>query len=205
MITTSTKNPFASESEIGFLTEWLAGPGRTTYKRWIQDLQKRCRPLKFTGGARQDSQARQRVNALLSDLKELVRLGAYDWQRFKTLGELINTRLARYRYTPWLALDRPMVWTAKMNPLPAEYGVFFWSSQPYRSKTPLQELHALRVLQALVENDWLEILRPCAQCSRWFVARKPWAKLCGAAGCRAAAKRAYQTSEAYKKKRRKNP
>lgn len=210
-----------TDSNVDLLTEWLAGPQHHTYQKWTKDLQTRFPPTRFTGTPQQDQQARKRVSALLSSLKELRRLSDTDWQRFKALGDHINKQLARYRYTPRLGLDRPTVWTAEWSPegklrrtptgkpklrhRPKQGGYFFWTSQPHRSSSPLQELRSIRTLEAVVRNNWLDSLRPCVQCSRWFIARKPWTKLCGAEACRVAAKRIYQTSETYRAKRRKNP
>ncbi|MGA2630222.1 MAG: hypothetical protein ABSG54_08385 [Terriglobia bacterium] len=215
-----TTNP----DSVTFLIEWLYGPRRKPYQKWLGDLHRRFnlhpreRRAQLASKADQDADARQRVEALLSDLKELAGLGESNWAPFKRLGEQINRNLARYRYTPLLILDRPVIWKTKsgtrtgppFKPAPtlAAYalgGVFQWTVAPFRGEIPAQELYALRILESIVRNRWLDTIRRCEQCSRWFIAAKPWAKRCGSPVCREQAKRAYQSSETYKAKRRKTP
>ena len=206
---------------IEFLVEWLHGPGSKRYQQWTDRIE-RCfrahrqdRRYTFTGTARQDDRARKRVSALLIGLKELADKNT-DWKRFKAVGEELNCSLARYHYSPQLGLDRLKAWKPKMEvrddrphyivpvaPALARDGVFFWASLPDASEIPRQELNAVRGLESIVRNDWLDLIRRCAQCSRWFIARMPWAKHCDSPVCRVAAKRAYQTSEGYKQRRRK--
>lgn len=194
---------------VGCLIEWLAGPGKKDHTRWAADLGPRfC--IRFTGTAREDEQARQRISALLDDLKELARLAEMDWPRFKALGEKINEKLARYRYAPQLILDRVRELRGTKgigfeDRWPATGSRFLWSTEPYKTAAPLQELRAVAVIERAVRDNQLHALRRCDQCSKWFIATKPWAKHCGSKDCRKAAKRAYQTSEAYRAKRRKNP
>lgn len=203
------------ESTVSCLIEWLAGPGkRVDYRRWSDDLGQRWR-TRFTGTARDDQEARRRVDSLISDMQELSHLATLDWSKFKALGSEINLSLARYRYTPLLILDREHELAIKrgaskeavsIEPVrPKNSGRFYWTNEPYKFKGQLQELRAIDVLELVVRGNQLHMLRRCEECSHWFIARKPWAKLCGASDCRKDAKQKYQTSEDYRKKRRKNP
>jgi hypothetical protein len=175
----------------------------------------RHRRAQLAISANEDARARDRISSLLSDLKQLALLGRSDWSAFKRLGDQINRDLERYRYSPFLILDQPGSW---IGPPPRRFrtsnkqgGVFCWGIDRFKGEAPPQELYALRTIERILGNRWvqhgnhpgLDALRQCDQCSRWFVAGKPWAKHCSSPHCRAAAKRAYQTSEEYRKKRRK--
>lgn len=205
---------WATESNVSFLIEWVRGPRETTYPAWRKDLEQRFPPVRFSGSADDDAQARRRVDRLLSNLKELARVAPLDWRAGKVLADQINRAFARYRSTPYLGYDRPLRWKIKVragryivpkSPQPAPGGVFFWTTAPDRSTAPAQELRAVRLVETIVQNGWLNTLRRCQQCSKWLSAKKPWTKLCGARACRDNYKRAYQKSEAYKASRRKNP
>jgi hypothetical protein len=201
-----------------FLIEWLRGPGRAPYKKWLRYLHGRFytpprhRRAQLATLPREDAQARERIGSLLLNLKELAALGKTNWTQFKKVGTQINTNLERYQYSPCLFLDQPLSY---VGPPPRRFkwekgGVFRWGMNRFKSGTPPQELYALRIIEQILGNRWvcrehhpgLNAIRQCEQCSCWFLARKPWAKLCGSPACRQLAKRAYQSSETYKANRR---
>ena len=206
---------------VTFLLHWLSGPGRGPYKKWIRNLHRgfyipsRHRRAQLATSPEEDARARERIDRLLSNLKELVLLGKGDWKGFKKLGDQLNQKLERYRYSPYLILDQPVSW---IGPPPrrlrmARGGVFRWGIDRFKSDIPPQELYALRVIERILGTRWVEhgnhpgldAIRQCDICSRWFIAAKPWAKHCRSLACRQKAKKAYQTSEDYKANRRKIP
>lgn len=190
------------------LVEWLNGPGAKSRKTWASNL---ARPL---GGTvhrlnpaildeRSDARSRKRIVQIIGELQQLSKLTAL---RNRDVGAP-NRQLAIKSWLQSLAaiskkLNRYRSFPSLFPPTSME--TLVWLTVPDSRSAPPQEFRAVEVIADAVRRGWLDRLRRCAECQRWFVATKPWSKGCKS-NCRQKIREAYQTSDEYRKRRRKNP
>lgn len=201
-----------------FLVWWLNGPGEADQNTWAKETVRRFGGAFFMSGTKGgvDKQARKRVLSLVADLKALVNQAALlskkpesksellAWRSFNQAIDAADAKLQRYRSRPIVISNDPFLKDGRWISAISGEGPLLWTTAPDSPSTPFQEFRAVEVVRDAVKHGWLDRLRLCAECGRWFFARKPWSKGCGAV-CSGKLRKRHQTSEEYKQRRRKNP
>ncbi len=204
MITTTRKqrsapfrSPFGAPSDRReWLLFWLAGPGKQKWPEWSHQRMHRvvAHTGRLLGNMASDNAARTRVLSLfekMTAINDIItkRLCLRDRDLLWQVRKDVNESLRRYPSVPYLCAGR--------------YG-WAWTESPIHRRVLTQELYAIWDVQTMSRRGWPSALRRCAICNNWFWSEKSWSKYCNNRGCKRRAKQLYQTSEAYRVKRRKN-
>jgi hypothetical protein len=207
MYTTKQKakhKTFFGEAGGSFLAYWLNGPGGTPWQTWREAYVERYGLI--TGTLNSDDQARARVIPLLRMLKQLGEMeielygennkarNQQDYRLFSALAASVSTAYARYPGHSVIQIN-PLVVdeTGQQKPLWAGQRGYRWAHQP-ASPVLFQELIAVRFIEEGDEQGWLNQVRECRVCQRWFFARKRGQHHCSPK----CGKKEYQSTEKYR-------
>ena len=201
---------FYGEASGIFLAHWLNGPSEKSWGTWREEFVQRFGFI--SGTLDSDTKARVRIGHLLRKLKQFVELAgelylaqddirdARDWHLFRGLHDSINNDFARYPSYPQININPPVKnKLGSFKPFFPQRRAYDWAISS-ASDALLQEMVAVKYIQDGERQGWLNQVRECRVCERWFFARRRGANNCSTK-CR---KKEYQSSEKYKEWRHKH-
>jgi hypothetical protein len=198
---------FFGEATGIFLAHWLNGPSEKPWRVWREEFVQRFGFI--SGTSVSDAKARDRIAHLLRKLKQFVELadeissdqydskGTRDWPLLKGLNDSINNDFAKYPAYPQIKINLVKDKLGRFKPFLQDRGAYYWGSSPV-SDALIQEMVAVRYIQDAERQRWLNQVRECRVCGRWFFARRRGSNNCSPK-CR---KKEYQSSERYREWRR---
>jgi hypothetical protein len=195
---------FYGEASGLFLAHWLNGPKETPWPIWRAEFLERFGII--TGTSDSDAKARDRIAHLVRKLKQFIEMAGElyvdqdrpknpkDWRLLSALCDSINSDLSHYPARPSIDINPPVKnKLGYFKPLFSHARAYRWAISP-ASDALVQEAMAVQLIQDAEKQGWLNQVRECRVCGRWFFARRREKRHCSTK----CGKKEYQSSERYK-------